>query len=296
MRGGVNALVVTVYLDALFALNTLINYLLLLAAARLIDCPFRRWRLWLGAALGGAYAVLIFLPAGRPAASWPGKALAALLMAAAALGGLPRRRFVRFVLVFWGVSFALGGCLLALQHVTGRGFLQNGVPVAPLNLPTLLLGAGACHLLLTLVFRRSARHGGASRDIVAVSVGWAGRETAFSALRDTGNTLSDPLSGTPVMVTELDRVRDVLPPAAALLIDNKALRRPEVLLTHLSALGLAGRFRLIPYRAVGVDCGFLLAFRPDVVRVGQARAGKLLVALSPTGLSAEGSYSAVVGQ
>jgi stage II sporulation protein GA (sporulation sigma-E factor processing peptidase) len=289
-------LVVTVYLDTLFALNTLVNYLLLLAAARLIDCPFRRWRLWLGAALGGAYAVFVFLPAGHLAAAWPGKALAALLMAAAALGGLPWRRFVRFVLVFWGVSFALGGCLLALQFVTGRGLLQNGVPVAPLNMPTLLLGTGVCHLLLTLVFRRSARHGGAARDVVGVRVGWADRETAFSALRDTGNTLSDPLTGAPVMVTELDRVRDVLPPAASLLIDDKALRRPEVLLVHLSALGLAGRFRLIPYRAVGVDCGFLLAFRPDTVRVGQVRTDNLLVALSPTALSAEGIYSAVVGE
>ncbi|MDR0671888.1 MAG: sigma-E processing peptidase SpoIIGA, partial [Oscillospiraceae bacterium] len=91
-------MVTTVYLDTLFALNTLVNYLLLLAAARLIDCPFRRWRLWVGAALGGVYAILVFLPAGRLAATWPGKALVALLMAAAALGGLPWRRFVRFVL------------------------------------------------------------------------------------------------------------------------------------------------------------------------------------------------------
>ena len=49
-----------VYIDALFLLNLIVNYLLLLAAAKLAGEPLRRLRLAAGAALGGLYAAAIF--------------------------------------------------------------------------------------------------------------------------------------------------------------------------------------------------------------------------------------------
>lgn len=58
-HGGGAALTV-VYIDALFLLNLIVNYLLLLAAARLAGEPLRRLRLAAGAALGGLYAAAIF--------------------------------------------------------------------------------------------------------------------------------------------------------------------------------------------------------------------------------------------
>ena len=51
-----------IYVDTLFLLNGIIDYLLLLAAARLAGEPLRRLRFGAAAALGGAYAVAIFLP------------------------------------------------------------------------------------------------------------------------------------------------------------------------------------------------------------------------------------------
>ena len=51
-----------VYVDSVFCLNTLMDYLLLRCTARLAGVPPRRWRLLLAAALGGGYAVAVFLP------------------------------------------------------------------------------------------------------------------------------------------------------------------------------------------------------------------------------------------
>ncbi|MDR3207785.1 MAG: sigma-E processing peptidase SpoIIGA, partial [Oscillospiraceae bacterium] len=286
--------VVTVYVDTLFALNGMVNYLLLLAAVRITDRPFRRWRLLLGAVLGGLYAVAVFVPPLGGLAGPPGKAAAGLLMALVAAGGRPWGRFWRYILVFLGASFALGGCVLALGVLTGRDAPPGGVPVLPVSLPILLAGAGVCYLIFALVFRRSARHGGAARDIVTVRLDWGGRTAEVAALWDTGNTLSDPLTGAPVMVMDCERGRALLPAEAALLVDKTALRRPERVLTLLHELGLAGRFRLIPYRAVGVECGFLLAFRPDVVTVGGRRRPGVLVALAPHALGDGVGYSAVV--
>ena len=51
-----------IYVDTLFLLNAMVDYLLLLAAARLAGEPLARLRFLLGALLGGGYAVAIFRP------------------------------------------------------------------------------------------------------------------------------------------------------------------------------------------------------------------------------------------
>ncbi len=71
-----------VYIDSLFLLNFVVNYLLLLAAAKLSGEPLRRLRMAGGAALGAAYAAAVFFPTwvfcsircaswGLPSSCWP---------------------------------------------------------------------------------------------------------------------------------------------------------------------------------------------------------------------------------
>ena len=52
-----------VYIDSVFFLNTLMDYLLVLSAGRLAGIPLRRGRYMLAALAGGAYAAAVFLPA-----------------------------------------------------------------------------------------------------------------------------------------------------------------------------------------------------------------------------------------
>ena len=68
-RGGSG--VTVVYLDRVVLLNLAVDYLLLLATARLAGLPLRRGRLALAAALGALYAAAVFLP-GSLCAVWPG--------------------------------------------------------------------------------------------------------------------------------------------------------------------------------------------------------------------------------
>ena len=70
---------------------------------------------------------------------------------------------------------------------------------------------------------------------------------------------------------------------------------PVAAVEELSEDLFRGRCRLLPYQAVGVECGMLLALRLDDVRVGTEDYGGILVALSPTRLSDGGGYSALIG-
>ena len=56
-----------------------------------------------------------------------------------------------------------------------------------------------------------------------------------------------------------------------------------------------GRFRLLPYRSVGVENGILLAVKIDLLMLNGKQTEVKLVALSPTEVSDGGGYRALVG-
>jgi len=230
----------------------------------------------LAALLGGLYAVLAYFPGwaflSRPAC----QAAAAAAMALLAFGS--SKRLLRVSLMFLALAATFGGGVLCLQLLSGGG------PV--LDLKTVLLSAAACYVLVPLVFHRTARHGGRELAVAQVSLGE--RTCRLTALVDTGNTLTDPVTGKTVMVCEGERLAGLFPAGECPTPDE--LRDPAGALERRGA-----GWRLLPYRAVGVSCGLLLAVKADRVTVGEEDYGAILVALSPTPVSDGGGYHALIG-
>ena len=65
----------TVYVDLLFGLNTLINYLLLRGSAAMGGCPVRLWRLLTAAVMGGMYAVAVGAAMNNPLADYKAESI-----------------------------------------------------------------------------------------------------------------------------------------------------------------------------------------------------------------------------
>ena len=281
-----------IYVDTLFLLNAVIDYLLLLSAARLAGEPLRRGRFALGAALGGLYAVAIFLP-GLSFLSRPLCRLAsALLMLLAAYGG--SRRLARQGVLFLLLACALGGGVVAIGLLGRRELsLGGGVFYSSLDVKTVLLSAAVCYGVLTLVFRRLAAHTALSGELVGVRLSLLGRQLELTALVDTGNTLSDPVSGQPVLVAEGESLAGLFPREHR--PGPEDLRDPAGGMARLGRGAWRGRFRLLPYRSVGMDRGLLLAVRVDGAAMDGRERGPMLVALSPTPVSDGGGYRALIG-
>ena len=280
-----------IYVDTLFVLNGAVDYLLLLAAARLAGEPLDRLRSALGAVLGGGYAVAVFLPGLDFLARPPCRLAAAVLMVLTAFWR--SRRLLRQVVIFFALACAFGGGVLAIGLLGGRGLtLSAGVLSSAMDLKIVLLSAAGCYAALSLVLRGAGRHAGPGGELRQVRLTLGERQTELTALVDTGNTLTDPATGRPVLVAEADCLAPLLPAGVRL--------GPEALEDPAGALeGLEGpwrrRFRLLPYRAVGVECGMLLALRLDKVQVGGEDRGAMLAALSPTPVSDGGNYRALIG-
>lgn len=273
-----------VYVDAVFALNLLVNYLLLRASARLGGAALRRGRLWLGAALGALYAVAVYLPGCGFLQGIVWKALCAVGMLVLAFG--PRRETLRLGAVFLAVSLVLCGAVYGLELLKrGRIHFRGDSLFYPVTFSSLVLTAGAvcagCRLLLPRL-----SHGPDS--IVPVTVRLGNRRVRLSALRDSGNTLCDPLTGEAVLVADWRTAAGLLPRERLCAADFAA---PAGLMLRLADY----HPRLIPYRAVGVAGGMLLALPCEEVRIGKLVRKNSLVAFSPTPLSDGGAYEALTG-
>lgn len=279
-----------VYIDQVLLLNGIIDYLLLLAAARLAGMPLHRRRLALTAAIGGFYAAVLFFPGcaflGRPVC----RLLIGIVLALWAYRPLQKRWYLAGLFLL--LSAALGGIVLALGLAAGSPHaLAEHFYYAKINW---LLPLGTCavfYVILRLFFRQSARHKGG--ELLKITVTLRGAEAEVLALHDTGNTLRDPISGQPVLVTECHAVAQLWDGNTNRILGMDIPAEEKMAQLHRDGLGRG--FTLLPFRSVGVSSGLLLAFRCDRLTVGRARYRNIWVAVSHTPVSDSGTYNALWG-
>ena len=248
-----------VYLDGVMGLNFMVDWLLLLGVNRLAGHPPGAGRAACGAALGGGYAGMCLVPGFQFLASglWRTVSLGMVTVAAFGMDRSAFRRGVLFVIL----SMALGGLVVSLD--LGR-------------ISGILFSAGVLVLLCRMGFR-----GKIGQILTPVTIVCGEKRMDLLALRDTGNTLRDPLTGAPVLIAG---------PEAA----GRLLGLPKGMLSDPVSLAASVQgIRLIPYRAVGTNSGFLPAVMCECVRIGK-REGKGLVAFAPESFPG-GEYQALIG-
>ena len=239
-----------IYVDLTFILNTVINGLALLCALRLSGLPVRWWPLFLGAALGGLYAVFAAIPPYDILRAFAAKCMVSFLMVRIAYGKdcWILRRYLLFLLVSCGLS----GACEAVKAVLWRTE----------NPWTVLLVAGFfCALVLCVVFHRSS----VPQEVEALekaTIHHNGKKVSVLLFYDTGNTLRDPKYGHIICV-----------------VWEKALR-------PLGELCCCQ----IPFQSLGQQGGELDYFYCDQFVVGGKSWNDYPIGISPHPLSDGGGY------
>lgn len=224
------------------------------AVGRLCGLQISPWRIFAAAAAGGCYA--------------------AMCLADARLGGGWIRLLSLVLIAFlaFGRSGKAGGFYLALfllieTHAkwVGKGHGWIGVLVV-----------GGYLLFLCRGFP--------SKAYVPVELRFGQRQLKVTALRDTGNTLRDPISGSPVLILDSTTACRLTG------LTQEQLKDPVGVLRQSPFPGL----RLIPFRTVCVADGLLLGIRLPGVRVGKWK-GSLTVAFAPEDFCDNGEFHALTG-
>ena len=251
-----------VYIDRLFFINAVVDYLLLLTAAQLMGLPLRRGRYIIVSVIGGLYgaAAMVFPLLGQ----WWAKCAVGLVIALIAYWRETERW--RAMALFFLLSGAMAGAMLAVTLRTGQG--SGTLYFATVGWRTLLLSAAGFYGLLTVLFYQKAKHGGG--ELMEMTVDAFGRQCRIQVLRDSGDVLRNPVDGQPVLVAESEAVRSLLPEAAAAIImggdgPEEALDRDALeaairefvygLPTEQKRMFIGRYFYFDPLREVAAYCG-----------------------------------------
>lgn len=250
-----------VYMDMVLALNFIVDLLLILGTNRLAGFPPDLLRSAGASAMGAVYAggCLVKGFSFLGGTVWRLVFLGLMGMAAFGLNKSAWKRTAVFVLL----SMALGGIALGMGNR---------------ELPAVILSALGVWLLSRMGFGGSV--GG--KEYLPITITEGQNRISVIALKDTGNSLRDPITGEQVLVLGPEAAERLLG------IGPKQLAHPlETMMTHPG-------LRLIPYSSLGQPQGMLLAKRFGNVKVGEAQ-GSALVAFAPEKIGVGQVYQALAG-
>ena len=250
------------YAGIVMIINFFVELLLLLGTDRLYRHPTGWWGTMLGAGVASLYAGACLLPRFCFITGVIWRLIIYMIAAWLAFG-------TDISALRKGAVFVLMN--LALEGITS-GFNRE-------NLLLLAVGALVTTFLCTIGFQNNR-----STDYVPVEIKHGGKSLQMTALRDTGNTLLDPLTGRSVLIVGADAAYQLTG------LTRQQLRTP---VETMGAAGVPG-LRLIPYHTIGQATGFLLAMRMQETMIGDKK-GSCLVAFAPEGLNGEGAYQALTG-
>ena len=250
-----------IYADGVMLMNFLVDALLLMGTNRLTGRPVMAVRASAGAALGSIYSGACLLPGFHFLGGFLWRMLSLAAMTGIAFGW--DRSSIKRCLFFVLLSMALGGIAIGL----GKGSLW-----------IVLLSAVGLYLFCVICSGQVKK-----RRFSRMELRYGERVWKVTALVDTGNLLTDPLTGQSVTVVGGRIAREMLG------LSEDALANPVGILEKGDHPGL----RLIPYRSLEQRCGLLAALPMDEVRIDGKTAGRL-VAFSPELRGQEG-FEALTG-
>lgn len=233
-----------VYIDVVFVTNLLMDYILLRLVGKIFRCRSTRLRYLLASSVGALLSCFIlyvqmdgFLPA------------VILLHGACAMGmirlGLGLKKgslLVKAMLAMYFTAFLLGG------------FMEAAAAGKELTWKMFLLFAIGAYLGLSGLLYLSDSIRTQWKNIYPVTLSFQGKEQSAYGYYDTGNLLSDPVSGAPVSVMRPELLETMLP--GELLDGLKHLNENPGESESTELVLLKPRF--LPYRTVGQADGVML--------------------------------------
>ncbi len=298
---------VVVYVDLIFLTNLCIDGTLIGLTAWMRQTKLVWWRWLLSAIVGALYVVMMFVPEFDFLFTFLIKFGFSLVMLSIAFGYKGLQSFVRTLGTFYIINFVAAGGILGVHYMLqSSGELFNGIWFTASGGMSFDLKIAfwftfivffAVLLLFKIVQGAKRKTDRMNTYLGQVEVCIDEVVVSCTGLLDTGNQLTDPLSRLPVMVMEVSLWQDMLPDSWKSRLKHEA---PDKLIMELDQeyFQWQHRLRLVPYRGINKGTAFMLAIKPDRVKVTLEGTDyvttKVLIGLDGGVLSSDGKYQAVI--
>lgn len=261
-----------IYIDVVFLINFFMNGFIFLVVRGLIKSSVKLYRVLFGAFVSALLYCIMLIVFTRYF-----NFITAILMLVAGLfvsfGKMPLKKFGITILYAHIVAFLTGGVAIGLYHyintINFRGVIQN------FSIPLLIVSSLFCFVILKGVSLYVRARLMTKRMYHQIKVYQGESDLSINALVDTGNALTEPISGYGV-----------------LLIEQKILEQ------MIEKEKLMDKMRTIPFKSVGGE-GIIFGFIPDKIEIQQEKGvmvvTEVVIGLCHFTLSKKGDYQGLIG-
>ncbi len=288
-----------VYADIILLENLIMNYLILWSTARLARYRHSKVKLLIASLLGAVYAVLSYFPGYGYLFTFYMKILFSLLIVIVAYTPAYFHLLLKLTGIFYIISFIFGGAAFGLFYfINGLNLTSNGISFIR-DFPVKILIAAVTAAYFIISYSWDYIHHRIKREkiILKVQMRFDGKQLCMDALVDTGNSLKDPLTNTPVMITEYDAIKELLPDDVQKIFEQEGENDLNAIAEIMTISKWASRFRIIPFRSLGRENGMLVGFKPDEAIIfdkDRRIQSDIIVAIYRRNLSGDGEYGALI--
>lgn len=238
--------VVVIYLDTLIFINTVIDYLILSLSLRIVRYQAPLFRVIISALIGGFSSVYILVEGSNFLLDILFKFLSSLLIILITLGFCKIKVFLKLLFVFFGLTLLYcGGLLFICENKSGLPVYEENL-TGYFDIPIIYI------ILFTAVFYSfmwafaKVRRKDISSMFCLVEIFIDDNSIKVNAMIDTGNSLEDPISSSPVIIIDKEKYKS--------------------LFSKINNIDLQRRKRVIPIKTVG-NTGLLNAVRCDRLKI-----------------------------
>jgi stage II sporulation protein GA (sporulation sigma-E factor processing peptidase) len=292
-----------VYVDILFVINLLVNYILLWTTGKIAKRKASTIRLIIGALIGAIYAVIMFFPAFKIYYTVIAKLLFSMLLIAITYNIEKIKEFFRVLAIFYVVSFTFGGAALGLFYFTNVGafvgaLVSNGVIYFALPWKTLFFSSLIAYIIIRITWHIFYKKICKENMYIPITIMFDSKSICINALIDTGNSLHDPISNSPVIIVEFEAIKDLLPEDIQKIFKEYSENDLNLISKIMDNSVWISRFRLIPFSSLGKENGMLIGFKPDEIEIIEGEEKKdlkdIIVGIYNNKLSKDEKYMALL--
>ncbi|MFC5712234.1 sigma-E processing peptidase SpoIIGA [Thalassorhabdus alkalitolerans] len=292
------------YLDLIWIGNFVINIILLLLTARFLKRKISLKRLLIVAAVSSSTVFLILTPLEGFFLHPLGKFLLSVGVVIGTFGFYNFSFLFQGLFMFYMVSFVAGGGVLAFHNFFHTSPVlktwaeqASFASYASLHWLTIILSLPLIWLITVKAIQYHRTRGKQEAKCVDVEIKIDSLVIEGRGLVDTGNQLKDPITKTPVMIVQTDLFKERMSESQFEKF-SRLLSLTENMNEETISVFWQERIRIIPFRAVGKQQDWLIALKPDEVKINIGEKEHILprifIGLEEGALSATSDFQMIV--
>lgn len=278
-----NDRVYIVYLDVFFMINFIMDYMIILITSRIAKVKKKRIRQLAGAGCGALYSVIVIKPLTNHLFKITlVNILIAAVMVLISFGFTSASVYIKNVFLLFVVSFTMSGIINYLYYSTVIGkYVRNvlsGNSNKVVNARKFILVSVLAYILLSAIVRIIFSVRKDMELYYDVKITFRGKSVVVRGLYDTGNGLTEPVTGKMVHIAEYKILKPLLEG------DEKAKENIYV----------------IPFHSIGEEDGIMYGIRMDEMVVLVDDEPKFLynpiIGIYTGNVSKRGNYSVILNR